>query len=95
MRIVKAAYHYVSELERTIPDGLGYLGIGSSILFLSCVFLIYIVVKAIVRLYFHPLSDIPGPRLAAVSRWYDFYYNVIHDGTYSGQWLQMHKKYSK
>ncbi|KAJ5499101.1 Cytochrome P450 [Penicillium expansum] len=94
MRIVKAAYHYVSELERTIPDGLGYLGIGSSILFLSCVFLIYIVVKAIVRLYFHPLSDIPGPRLAAVSRWYDFYYNVIHDGTYSGQWLQMHKKYN-
>ncbi|KAJ5158333.1 Cytochrome P450 [Penicillium coprophilum] len=93
MRIVKTAYDHISELKQFIPDGHGHFGIGSFILFLSCACLIYIVVKAISRLYFHPLSDIPGPPLAAVSRWYDFYYNVIRDGTYSSQWPRLHKKY--
>ncbi|KAF7852941.1 hypothetical protein EAF04_010818 [Stromatinia cepivora] len=46
------------------------------------------------RLYFHPLSKIPGPRLAAATFWYEFYYNAIRDGTYIKKFQQMHTAYN-
>lgn len=46
------------------------------------------------RLYFHSLSKIPGPRLAAATFWYEFYYNVIRDGTYIKRFPQLHTRYS-
>ncbi|KAB8069486.1 cytochrome P450 [Aspergillus leporis] len=46
------------------------------------------------RLYLHPLSGVPGRPLAAVSQWYDFYYNVIRNGIYSKQWPRLHTKYN-
>ncbi|TEY57352.1 hypothetical protein BOTCAL_0220g00050 [Botryotinia calthae] len=46
------------------------------------------------RLYFHPLSKIPGPRLAAATSWYEFYYNVIRDGSYIKNFEQMHNDYN-
>ncbi|KAF7958363.1 hypothetical protein EAE96_001912 [Botrytis aclada] len=46
------------------------------------------------RLYFHPLSKIPGPRLAAATSWYEFYYNAIRDGLYSKSFEQMHTDYN-
>ncbi|KAJ5589683.1 elymoclavine monooxygenase [Penicillium hetheringtonii] len=44
------------------------------------------------RLFFHPLSHVPGPRLAAVSRLYGFYYNVFGEG-YSKQFSGLHERY--
>ncbi|KAF7859461.1 uncharacterized protein EAF02_010909 [Botrytis sinoallii] len=46
------------------------------------------------RLYFHPLSKIPGPKLAAATSWYEFYYNAIRDGTYIKTFDKMHKEYN-
>ncbi|KAL4903792.1 hypothetical protein BDW74DRAFT_179380 [Aspergillus multicolor] len=93
MPLVKEAYHLVSELEEIISDRVGHVQTRSILLFLIFSCAVYAGVKSIVRLYFHPLSKIPGPKLAAVSGWYDFYYNVIRDGTYSSYWPLMHKKY--
>jgi hypothetical protein len=50
---------------------------------------------AIWRLYFHPLRKIPGPRLAAMTSWYEFYYDVICDGQYPKRITQLHKEFSK
>lgn len=49
----------------------------------------------IYHLYFHPLANIPGPRLAAATQWYEFYYDIIKwpGGQYSWEVDKMHEKY--
>lgn len=56
---------------------------------------VYIVTLAIYRLTFHPLAKFPGPKLAAITRYYEAYYDVIQNGQYSFQIAKMHKKYGK
>ncbi|PTB37642.1 uncharacterized protein TrAFT101_005480 [Trichoderma asperellum] len=53
----------------------------------------YISIRTIYRLYFHPLSHIPGPKLAACSHLYEFYYNVILSGKYLFEMEKMHQQY--
>lgn len=45
------------------------------------------------RLFLHPLARFPGPRLAAVSRWYEGYYDVVLDGKYTSKIAKLHKVY--
>ncbi|OJI99626.1 hypothetical protein ASPVEDRAFT_39027 [Aspergillus versicolor CBS 583.65] len=40
-----------------------------------------------------PLRDIPGPWLAGLTSWYEFYYDVVKTGTYAHQHAGMHEKY--
>ncbi|OQE41255.1 hypothetical protein PENCOP_c005G06048 [Penicillium coprophilum] len=49
--------------------------------------------KAFDRLYLHPLASVPGPRLAAITSLYGFYYNYVQDGTYSKYFAELHRKY--
>ncbi|KAJ5317857.1 hypothetical protein N7508_002365 [Penicillium antarcticum] len=51
----------------------------------------YFMAKSIYRLYFHPLSKIPGPRLAAISTIYEFYFNVIKQGSFIWEMERLHK----
>lgn len=50
-------------------------------------------VIAIYRLYLHPLAKIPGPRLAASTFWYEFYYDVILPGRYVWKIKDLHERY--
>ncbi|KAL9622283.1 MAG: hypothetical protein Q9160_003294 [Pyrenula sp. 1 TL-2023] len=45
------------------------------------------------RLYFHPLSHIPGPKLAALSWWYEFYFDGIKQGRFVLHIQDLHKQY--
>ncbi|OAL28004.1 hypothetical protein AYO20_09626 [Fonsecaea nubica] len=47
----------------------------------------------IYRLFFHPLSKIPGPKAAAISRLYDFYYDCIQGGKFVFKIEDLHKQY--
>ncbi len=62
-----------------------------STLFWTTVF--YYTTVAIYRLFFHPLARFPGPRLAALSRWYEAYFDVIQGGQYTSKIAQLHKIY--
>ncbi|KAH0541570.1 hypothetical protein FGG08_003982 [Glutinoglossum americanum] len=53
----------------------------------------YIFSLAIYRLYFSPISRFPGPRLAALTHWYEFYYDVIKRGHYTWKLKELHKQY--
>ncbi|KAK7911046.1 cytochrome P450 [Apiospora marii] len=45
------------------------------------------------NLLLHPLAGFPGPKLAAATRIYEFYYDVIKRGQYVYKIEEMHKKY--
>lgn len=55
--------------------------------------LLYVVLGAIRRLYFSPLSRFPGPKLAALSLWNEFYWDVVKRGTFIWRIEDMHRKY--
>ncbi|KAH7320881.1 cytochrome P450 [Stachybotrys elegans] len=53
----------------------------------------YLVCTAVYRLYLSPLSKIPGPKLAALTTWYNAYYDVVLGGQYMFAVRDMHRKY--
>jgi hypothetical protein len=53
----------------------------------------YLAALAIYRLYFHPLAKFPGPKLAAVSKFYEMYYEVALRGQFTFHFKELHEKY--
>lgn len=49
----------------------------------------------IYRLYAHPLASFPGPRLAAATFLYEFYFDVIKGGMYIWEIERMHEQYGQ
>ncbi|KAF2100215.1 putative cytochrome P450 [Rhizodiscina lignyota] len=45
------------------------------------------------RLIFHPLAKFPGPKLAAATQWYEFYWDVVHHGKLVFKLRELHQKY--
>lgn len=56
---------------------------------------IYFVALAFYRLYIHPLSKYPGPKLAAVSSLYRAYHQTWRDGRLVEQLTHLHELYGK
>ncbi|KAL5354952.1 cytochrome P450 [Aspergillus floccosus] len=54
---------------------------------------VYLCIRTVYRLYFHPLSKIPGPRLTAATHLYEFYYDVIVGGKFFLQIEKWHQTY--
>ncbi|KAL4954540.1 cytochrome P450 [Aspergillus filifer] len=56
-------------------------------------FIIYLTTLAIYRLYLSPISHFPGPKLAALTWWYQFYYDVVLQGRYMFKMQSLHAQY--
>lgn len=56
-------------------------------------FLSYHLLQILYRLTFHPLSAFPGPKLLAISRAYEFYWDVLHHGRFWTRLPLLHAKY--
>lgn len=54
-----------------------------------------LVYGAVQRLVLSPIAHIPGPKLAALTFWYEFYYDVVKKGTYEWRIQEMHKTYGE
>lgn len=65
------------------------------LLALLSVFLCYPISLVIYRLLFHPLRNIPGPKIAAITQLYEFYHNYFKEGNFMWIVEEWHKQYGK
>lgn len=61
----------------------------------SASFFVYWLSKVVYRIYFHPLSKFPGPRLAAATTLYRAWYQIVRDGGQLRQWNKLHEQYGQ
>ena len=73
-------------LEASLSKGLVLVSV-------AYIFVTYLITTAIYRLYFSPLAKFPGPKLAALTLWYEFYYDVVKRGKYTWKIAELHKQY--
>lgn len=57
------------------------------------VYAVYLVGLVIYRLFLHPLARFPGPKYAAISRWHEFYFDVVKNGRFTFAIEDWHKQY--
>ncbi|KAL8831387.1 MAG: hypothetical protein Q9170_005322 [Blastenia crenularia] len=78
----------------TLSSFVSY-ALSSSITFwlLAILFALYLVSLAVFRLYLSPLASVPGPKLAALTLWYEFYHDLLRKGQYIWVIGKMHAKY--
>ena len=60
---------------------------------LAGVLLLHLYTLAIYRLYLCPIAKFPGPKLAALTLWYEFYYDVVCGGQYGRKIAKLHDEY--
>ncbi|KAJ9605728.1 hypothetical protein H2200_009577 [Cladophialophora chaetospira] len=64
---------------------LGAVGAGALLLYSVCL--------AGYRLYLSPIARFPGPKLAALTLWYEFYHDVVRGGQYVFKINELHDQY--
>ena len=69
-------------------------GVGTLIAEYAIVALVlYSAYGAYSRLYLSPIARFPGRKLAALTFWYEFYFDVIKRGSYVWEIRKMHETY--
>jgi hypothetical protein len=63
------------------------------LLWFASVAVVYAIAGAAYRLHLSPIARYPGPKLAALTFWYEFYYDVLCKGRYTWKIEQLHIKY--
>jgi hypothetical protein len=81
-----------SKYEHLLPNAEQYSTILIAIPTIVCLYAGYLVVY---RLWFSPIAHFPGPKIAAITTWYETYYDLWHKGKFVFQIEEMHKKYGK
>lgn len=60
---------------------------------LAALAILYTIGLAVYRVFFSELAEFPGPKIAAATGWYEFYYDCWHNGKYIYEIEKMHRKY--
>ena len=72
---------------------MALLSLKDSLVLFVCIVVVYNVALVIYRLLFSPLAQFPGPKLAAASLWYQYYYDVVQRGRYTWNIAELHAQY--
>jgi hypothetical protein len=63
--------------------------------FIIGIVILWLVYTAYDRLVASPLAKFPGPRLAALTTWYQFYFDIIKGGRLPWHLAQLHQTYGE
>jgi hypothetical protein len=72
-----------------VPSYRGALGAFAALCIIRFLYLV------VWRLFFSPLAKFPGPKLAAATGWYEFYFDYFHNGTYIFEIERLHNVYGE
>jgi hypothetical protein len=62
---------------------------------LGTALILYCLGLLVYRLYLHPLAGFPGPKTAAVTSFYEGYYEIVLKGQYSKEISRLHDVYGE
>jgi hypothetical protein len=89
-----AAGSYSQVFQRFLVSSAETGFLQTTFLALLCIILITATGTIVRRLFFHPLTHIPGPLSAAISGWNEFYSNIWLDGQWCKTYPELHRRYS-
>ena len=76
-----------------VSSVLGTVDLPVTVLSLLVVSILYFSYVTVYRLYLSPIAHFPGPRLAAWTYWYEFWYDVVAEPEYTFKIGRLHKEY--
>ncbi|TVY27685.1 Cytochrome P450 monooxygenase [Lachnellula hyalina] len=82
----------LSSVTRDLKSSLSFSWTSCAITALGA-WILGLATLAVYRLYLSPLSKFPGPKLAALSKWYEAYYELVRIGKFSREIDRMHDVY--
>jgi hypothetical protein len=71
----------------------GYFSLWALAVQAGGLFCIWKLLQFLYRVTLHPLAKFPGPKLAAMTYYYEFYYDGIKIGMYTAEIESMHEQY--
>ena len=86
--------HDFSIRQMKVFSSMNLLSRSETALLTVIVLVLYYGVLEIYRLFFHKLASFPGPKLAALTYWFEFYYDVYpYKHQYAWKIREMHEQY--
>lgn len=85
--------HSIVPLQHPSSFFVETMAVPATVVLGALALVLWTVYVALWRLFWSPLSKFPGPKLAALTLWYEFYFDVIKGGMYIWEIERMHKKY--
>ncbi|KAK8139345.1 Cytochrome p450 [Apiospora sp. TS-2023a] len=83
----------MEDYQLYLRDHVPYTALSMTALGGAGAFLAYGLGLAVYRLCLSPIAGFPGPKLASLSLWYEFYYDVVCGGRYWAKINELHDRY--